>query len=444
MTHSFQPRRSARTRITLLDAIVVVIAAALTTLVALRASYDIEVNYGVDYYHLWGVPAAHDIVDGNPYSRRQAYSEALNRVADADSDPHLYWSNHFRRSIQPTGTPFFYAVCGLLPRTFEVGYARWIVSLFVGVIAAMYGMARFWGWAPRPALAFASGVSLTFAPFNEDVLSGNVNSLQLPFLVAAITFARQRVDIGHRTSALAYAAALSAFVMFKPNMALVALFLAASFFALAARRMRVLAAAAAFASALCAFAIGAAYFRGIDAWSDWFAYVNGARGGTLLYRTEDGNISLAMMMSQRIGGMGPLGYGVVLGSVLLAACALALRRHGEGVLRHARARFEDPWFAAAAGILLTLFAAPLVWPHYLVSVLIPAAWAWGPHRGWDTARGLLVIGYALLALPYAFGEGPGPAKLSAFMLGWLPIAAAFVVRLAKWDYRASRAARPNW
>ncbi|HEY2630044.1 MAG TPA: hypothetical protein VGI57_13015 [Usitatibacter sp.] len=81
------------------------------------------------------------------------------------------------------------------------------------------------------------------------------------------------------------------------------------------------------------------------------------------------------------------------------------------------------------GVLVTLIAAPLAWPHYLVLALIPAAWAWGSHPGWDRSRSMLVLGYLLLALPMGPGSALGAAKVSLFMLGWLPIAAAVALRI---------------
>jgi hypothetical protein len=414
-----------------MNRIVIVLAAALVTAAAFRAAFDFDHYYGVDYYHFWGVPAAHEAAGGNPYSRTTQYAEYLNRVADASGDPHLRASNRYRREIQPTATPFFYATCALLPHAFDAGYATWTAILFAALIGSVFWMARMQGAPGWPALAIAAAMALTFAPFDDDVKAGNVNSLQLLALVAAIAFARRRIDAKNRIFGNVYFAALGLFVAWKPNTALVAPLLALQFLLTRERGASIVAAGAAIAAAAAAFVIGAGYFDGVGAWSDWSRYVNG-HGGTLLYRTEDGSISIPMLMSQRTGGLGPFGYGVMLGSMLVALFIGALAgfgRNAEGLAPRARALLEDPWFAASAGILLTLISAPLVWPHYLVLALIPGAWAWGSHRGWDGPRWLLLAAYALLVLPFALGPGLGAAKSSVFMLGWLPIAGAMAMRL---------------
>jgi hypothetical protein len=250
--------------------------------------------------------------------------------------------------------------------------------------------------------------------------------------VAAIAFIKYRGGAMRGMLAAAYFALLALFVVAKPNTALVAMALALHFFVFHGRGSSVLAVCAGAAGIVAAFVIGAAYFDGPRVWSDWFAYVDGD-GGTLLYRTEDGNLSLGMLMSQRTGGLGAVAYGGVLGAVLLgflAAALTAFGRKADGFLRRTRALLEDPWLAASVAIVVTVAAAPLVWPHYLVLLLIPAAWTWGSTRGWDAPRALLLVGYALLVLPFAFGPGASAVKTSIFMVGWLPIAAALLSRIA--------------
>ncbi|HEY2630043.1 MAG TPA: glycosyltransferase 87 family protein [Usitatibacter sp.] len=299
-------------------ALLMVLATALLAAAAYRAWYDFDHYYGVDYYQFWGVPVAHEIVGGNPYARIPQYAEALNHLADSSTDPHLRWSNHFRREIQPAATPFFYAASALLPRAFDDGYAAWIAVSFAVLIASLYWMARKQGAGTWAALAIAAGISLTFAPFDNNMKAGNVAALQLGFIVAAIAFARWRVETSQGMLAGAYFAAIALFVIWKPNTAFLAVFLAAQLFLTRQRRVSMIAAGGAVAGTAAAIAIGAGYFDGLRGWSDWSAYVNGQQG-LLIYRTEEGNISIGMLMSQRLGGLGPVGY-----SLLLAAAMLAL------------------------------------------------------------------------------------------------------------------------
>src|SRR5512146_885669 len=91
------------------------IAAALLLGAAFNAVDNLDRYFGVDYYHLWGVGLAHRLVPGDPYSHVAEYAQALTDVAAASPSERLHLTNAYRQAIQPTGTPFFYAVFDLLP-----------------------------------------------------------------------------------------------------------------------------------------------------------------------------------------------------------------------------------------------------------------------------------------------------------------------------------------
>ena len=403
-----------------------VLAVALLINAAAAGFHDFTHFYGVDYYHYWGIPIARDALGGDPYANTPEYARYLNGLSDGSQDIDLRWANHFRRTIEPTGTPLFYAACSLLRGSFGTGYAAMIAALFAAMGISVFAMARAAGIGAWRAAALAAIVAVAFAPFNEDVRVGNVSSLQLAFLVAVI-FARTRLDA-------VFLPLLAFIVMLKPNIAIAAAALALHFVATRDRRASVLGIAWSVVVLAAGYALGAAYFPGASAWRDWSDYLHGANGGTILYGTDLGNVSPAVLLTKRFGGMGPAGYALASGAALAVVIAASLASFGREpgkLAARIRACLEDPWCMASLGVLFMFATSPLIWPHYFMLSLVPMLWSWKGGSRWDAARGLVVIGYLLMVLPLSLGAAAHAQNSFLFTLGWFPVAGAVCARLAE-------------
>lgn len=413
-----------------------VLAAALLLAAVANAVRSFDDFPGVDFYHLWGIGLAHQSVPGDPYANTAQYSEALNRIATGTSSERLRLTNGWRRTIEPTGTPVFYALFDVLPRDYDTGYAIFYAVIFAALVAAVYAMGRMRGVNAWGAIALAALVSLTFNPFVQDIAHGNVTTLQLAGIVAAIAFARRPWRSRAPAVDLAFLPALALFVAFKPNTLLVAAALAVHY-AVSRGPRRTLAGIAASVVALgTAWLAGAAFFGDAAVWMHWYGYTHGANGGTLLYSLDQENVSLAMMMAERSGTFGVYGYVLLLGAAFVlffgaALTSLGKRVHGAGATL--RRLLEDPWFAASIGVLFAFAMTPLMWSYYRMLALVPIFWLAFGDRRWDGATAWALLAYVFMARPLVIAllahDMVSLVRLAA-LVGWLALIPAMCARLA--------------
>jgi hypothetical protein len=408
-------------------------ALAVLVAVAITAVQRFDYQIGVDFYHLWGVGLAREALGGNPYVATHDYAEFLNRVSEASASARLHYVNGFRRAIEPTGTPLFYATFAALPRDYDFAFGGMAVALWLAFIASVWALARWRGAGHWSALALAGAVALVYQPLMQDVKCGNVNALQLAALVAWMWASRSRPG---RWDVLLLPA-LVVIAAFKPNLLLVAAALALHYAATRPLPRVARAVALCVPAALLAYAGGAIFFRSAAAWSDWYRYTHGMNGGTLLYAAEGGgNQSLAMMMAERSGALGPYGYGAFLGAsvVFLLACSLTSFGKDARAVRPALDKLvRDPWCMASAGIVLTFASSPLLWPHYLVWAVIPMAWLFRRAGRWDLATTCTVVSFLALCLPVLDAmqaAGWTGVLQMTLLLSWVPLVIGLCARFA--------------
>jgi hypothetical protein len=414
-------------------------ALLLTAYAAVEAARDFRYQFGIDFYHLWGVPHAQSrsIARQNPYADTEAYSQFLNGVSAASGSEKLRAANGFRRTIEPTGTPLFYAAFSVLPGDFDRAYALHAALAFIAFWLAVFLLARLRGLAPPWAACVAALVVLTFNPFVQDVKYGNVSSLQLLFMAAMLHVAvRRRYPASAALEALA-AGAIALFVLFKPNTVWIAAAFAAHYALVRPPRRVAGALLAGAALALLGFAAGAWFYRDAGAWADWLRYIQGLNGGTLLYTLEKGNKSLPMWLAQRSMAYGPLGYGVLIGTLLglaLLAALTALGRRPLDVKAATKRLLGDPWCAMSLGVLFTIACSPLLWAYYHVFLLIPIFWLFRGEGRWDGASAWAALGYLALSRPVIgplLAAGHLEAIDALMLLAWTPLVPGILARLAR-------------
>ncbi len=191
---------------------------------------------------------------------------------------------------------------------------------------------------------------------------------KLAFIVRCIAVTTRGLDETRPWLRLAYLPALVLFVVFKPNLVLVATALALQF--ALTRGQEALARGTILALAVLGLAgvVGPQFFHDGAAWRHWLEYTQGMNGGKLTYSTDEGNMALATMMAGRADERAVARYALLLGFAMLFVFAAAITSMGKRksdlrtpLLTLAR----DPWAAASIAILVTMACSPLlqVSPH---------------------------------------------------------------------------------
>jgi hypothetical protein len=424
----------------------VALAALLVAYLVATATRNFPNQIASDLYHPWGIAAARDAVPpppGNPYANTAAYGAILEGIAAAGDSIKAKLSADFWQlrspaaRIEPTGTPFFYAALGFLPRDFGRAHLLHALLQFACVGTSVFLLARLRGALPAPALCLAAFVLATYNAFVQEVKMGNVNSMQLLVLVGLLHAAVTRRYLARPALEYGLLAMLGAFVVFKPNTALIAAAFLAHYGIVRGPRRLAGGAAVAGLGALACVGIGAAYFGSAAVWHDWYRYTQGLNGGTLLYNLDAGNQSVAMLMAERSGAYGAMGNGMILAAAFVTAFAVAMTQLGkrpELLKPLALELLADPWFALSLGVVFTYVASPLLWPHYFLFALIPIAMLVRSEGRWDRITACALASYFALFLPLV--QAVVAMKLvglahAMLFFNWLPLVPALLAYVVR-------------
>ncbi len=276
------------------------LAVVLAAILMQRAWEALPYQFGMDFYQIWGVPAAHRIVGESPFRDAPGYAQALNPVADASSEASLKRANRlYRDTLVPMATPLLDASFSWLPEDYDTARFTHLARLYLAAAAAVFLLARLRGIPAWLALTVALLVELTFNPFAQDLRVGNVNSLQLLF-IAAMLWLAIRGSPGRRGLVLP---ALVLFAAFKPNTVWIAAALAQQF-ALTRPRMEIVRGMVlAVAAGLAAFAWTAWFFSDAGVWLAWLRSPHGMNSGVLPASFIPGNRSLPLFLSLHSGAV---------------------------------------------------------------------------------------------------------------------------------------------
>jgi Glycosyltransferase family 87 len=446
MTPRLEAARSARTGVWIV-LLVLMLGYALH-----EAHGDFPYQYAFDLYHPWGIARAAEApgAPSNPYRQTAELGAFAHAAAESSDSVALRAASGFWHArnpavgFEPTGTPLYYATLSLLPAGFDVAHLLMTVLQFASLGAAIVILARLRNWRWLPTLCLAALALCTFNPFTQDVKFANAASVQTACIAALVMLAqRGRLEasaLGDR----GFLAALALLVLFKPNTALIAAALAASYHVTRGTRRFMQGALVASVTALLAVALSCWRFHDPSIWLDWFRYTQGANGGTLLYTAADGNLSLVKMLSERGSSYGVAGYSMLAALVfaLLAAAGITqMGRAPQRLIPGLRAVVGDAWLVASAGVLGTLLVSPLVWPHYYVLLVVPMLRFIAWDGRWDASTALTVVAWlALSRLPLQLLLHVAPAAIYIFMVfSWMPLLAALFIQMA----RAARASMPG-
>jgi hypothetical protein len=379
---------------------------------------------GMDFYQFWGVPAAKQLstLRDSPYADRDAYARVLNELSDASTSARLRMVNGMRRTLQPLGTPFFYASFSALPVDYERAHVIYAILQHLAAGLAVFLLARLRGCGVWTSVAIAAVVELTFNPFVQDVKVGNVNSLQLLFLAMLLHVAVRRRYSGNDLVDGLFLGSIALFLAFKPNTPWIALSLAIHYAVAHGRRRFLYATGVSAVMGLLAFLVGILYFGDPRVWWDWLQYARNMEGaGTL----QQGNLSITSLLAQGSPAIGAAGFALLVAALLSIALFMALTRHADalaGGRREAlRQAWSDPWFAVSVGVVFTFATYPLVWPHYHLLALVPMFWLFRRNGRWDWATGCVVASYAGFSRPalhFVSEQGLIGASLVMVLFSW--------------------------
>jgi hypothetical protein len=431
----------------------------------------------IDFYQFWAVGRAvgkHQARDVYTDVERKHlgglyWSEALNAQAHSqtpDVPTKRIVAAQERQVFETYSTPWMYTLFGIAAsddydRDQDHFQAFATIAYAIGIAA----LAHLLGYRPLAIAACAwFFVSTWFKPFGDEVIAGNVNRLQVALLAL---FAWVHASKRWSARDVAAGVVLGVAILFKPNLALVAVVLALGYGI--AGRFRELAriALGVAIGALAAFAISSAYFGTARAWSDWIGTIP-----ELLSQgsTAGGNYALSRLVFDKSG----LSLSRVLPFAMLALVALALlvarkrtsavtnanddtamnapsdaalsaqdeaARTNDTELARESARERAGFDVALVGLgaTISVLATDLVWLHYYVLCVPLALFALRSARCARTVRsrwtlfaaaltGVLLVG---LQLFLKILDIPRPSTASPYVnAGALLLCAVALVELA--------------
>jgi hypothetical protein len=329
--------------------------AILTALATLTVIYAVVVTWrqneraaGLDFYiyfvnsQLPGRADIDNIYDAGVQSR--IGEEYYERAQRGTSELRKYDAQR-RRFVDSVSSPFLYTTLAWVSRDYELALLQDHVLLLGAFIIGFLLVARRVGLSWPSALFLLAALLLWYRGFEADLRVGNVNSLQLLALGAALV-----------SPPLVAGAICGMLVMFKPNLILVPLLLAVSRIATRDWRrlkLEVLGGAIGGVIALVAAALNYGTF---EVWLQWLERANEFyhRLPTRMER----NVTPALALFHEIGAWPS--YALAAGLTAIAVFAIW------------RAKRRDDVLVIGIAIMIYLLSATVVWLHYMVLVLVIA------------------------------------------------------------------------
>lgn len=330
--------------------------------------------HAIDYFTLWAVPhalqsstfagrPAPDIYAADTQRAMGAVLLAESRLSSASplqQRATAITAQLYDNRVDATGTPFTYALAGLLA-TGDFGRDATLFQLVSlgSLIVAVVWLGVELRFSSEVIALLVAFFAVGFAPVLADARAANINQIQLLLLVAFVVLCA-------RDHNLFAGVVLGLSIALKPNVVLVAG--AAVAFALADRDFRRLArlAAGLTASLITAIVVGSLYFARPSLWIDFVRSVPRtlARG----YALENGNYGLAELVASGAG----VKVSVVMLLLLSVAFALLLvrRRAKTPAPKHSPAFARDrALLAVGVGVLVAVLSSGLAWLHYFSAVI---------------------------------------------------------------------------
>lgn len=361
--------------------------ALLLALYALVSAWDFGKRPAcIDYYQFWVVGravGAREVQDVYSQAERaqlgqlayqRALADAATKTPGGAANPAAtkrLQAARQRQVLETYSTPWLYTLFGLFSSAdYDASQRDFQLASLLGYVLAIVLLARILALRAVATLLWIAALLQWFNPFVDDLISGNVNRLQLLALAVFLFLgARGRFRGRHALAG----ALLGATLAFKPNLAAAACVLLLGW-TIAGERRRALATLLGIAAGgLAAVLASAVYFGSLAPWTTWLRQlpVLMSAGSATAGSADEGNYSLARLLHDSAG----VSIGTLLAALLLAAIAVALflERKRRGTTSSAPDPARD-LLLLGSGAALSLLSSELSWQHYFVA-LVPLAMA---------------------------------------------------------------------
>jgi len=320
---------------------------------------------GLDYYVAWVAAdavkndTATDIYD--PSSRYKLAVLYRNKADETKDAPRQKQMARSRQELPMTATPFLYWVTGLIAvGDYEADLDNWhFISLFTLTVSILF-MCRLLGFSTATSLAFLLPVLVWFSPHLYELNEGNVNSVQIGMVALLLWLQNRRPD---KRNLFITGLAVGLLVMFKPNLAPIALLLGGGWL-LRRQFLRLGIGLSGMATgAATAILVSSWWLGSATAWLDWYNYIS----RTVDYFGRSGRSYAVLANVSDVSNMeGQVGLAVILSLLCLVFLWWGRwRKHGStgGAPGEEREKLENT-LLIAMGCIVMLLASTLVWRHY--------------------------------------------------------------------------------
>jgi hypothetical protein len=334
----------------------------------------------IDFFTVWSVARVavqRPGIDFYDEEQRSALGRDLRRAARARSvPPRLRASMESslsinREKLDATGSPFLYALVGLLSSgDYDVDRRRFLAVSLGCLVMAVWLLGRRLAHPPPEAFLFCTYAVLFFSPVDSDSRVGNLNQILL-LAVAAY------VHLAAWGRLLTAGMILGAGIVFKPTIASIFVFTLVRR-ALLGDVRALLRECSGVALAVAAGVVFAAFYFGRA--SVWLSFAKSLPGTLdLTYPFAAGNLGLPMLVRHVVGWRVALPVLVVVLAAFAAAVWRGRSASGGGKARSATVGLD-------AGVLPTVglacaamvLSSNLVWLHYYTLVLPLMLYLLGP------------------------------------------------------------------
>jgi hypothetical protein len=289
-----------------------------------------------------------------PETQERIGDEYYERAQRGTSELRKYDATR-RRRLDNVSSPFLYTTLRWVSRDYDRALRQYHALVLLAFAAGVLALCRRVRVSWCAALGLLAALLLWDRGFEADLRVGNVNSLQLAVIAAALW-----------SPPLLAGALLGMLVAFKPNLIVIVLLLVVA--RVAARDWRRLRAevAGGAAGVLVAIIAAAVNYGSFRVWLQWIGAAN--QFWHRLQTREERNVAPALSLFQQHGTW--ISY--VIAAVLIAIVCIAIVRVSSRASRgapEARAAPHTDALVIGLAILIYLISAPVVWLHYMVLVL---------------------------------------------------------------------------
>ena len=321
---------------------------------------------GIDYYVAW--VAADAVKNDTPksiYDPSSTYTLALlyrNKADELKDAPLQKQLAGYRRELPMTATPFMYWVTGALSSgEYAKDLSTWHAVSLILLTVSFFLICRMLGYSVATSLALFLPVIVWFAPLQSDLRVANVNSFQFGLIGLILWLQSHDAD---RRFLFATGLVVGLTVMFKPNLAPVALLLAGGW---AVRHQFLKLAIGIFgmvSGAVTAIGVSSWWMGSASVWTEWLNVINRTvHGGP---GDGGGNYAIMLQLTDGMGSLGQLTLAVSLCLIYLVFLWWGRRGiidTGDDLLEQDRERLEN-MLLVATGCIIAMLASALVWLHY--------------------------------------------------------------------------------